>query len=238
MTATRAQSLALSKSWLGRHEDPPGSNRCWVTSWFGIIGPWCAMMQSLRLYTLGFRYPGAQTPKGWASADMMYRYWKNKGWLTTHPEPGDLVFFHFPGEHAGCNHVGEFLSWPSPSQVKTRDGNTSGTNPTDGGMVADMTRSRSYVLGYGKVAFAPPSSAPVTKPATWWVRTLMLTSPYQHGPDVSACQKRLVAAGHSPGKVDGIYGTSTVAAVKAFQKAKNLKVDGVVGATTAHALGG
>lgn len=238
MTATRAQSLALSKSWLGRHEDPAGSNRCWVTAWFGIIGPWCAMMQSLRLFTLGFRYTGAQTAKGWASAEMMHQYWIRKGWMTSHPEPGDLVFFHFPGEHAGCNHVGEFLSFPASTTVKTRDGNTSGTNPADGGMVADMVRSRSYVLGYGKVAFAAAGTAPVTRPATWWVRTITLTSPYTKGPDVLACQKRLKALGFYTGALDSTFGPVMFAAVKAFQKAKGLRVDGIVGPATAHAIGG
>jgi len=52
------------------------------------------------------------------------------------------------------------------------------------------------------------------------------------GNDVAAVQKRLIQLQYNPGKADGIYGPNTAAAVKAFQKAVRIEVDGVVGPVT------
>lgn len=60
------------------------------------------------------------------------------------------------------------------------------------------------------------------------------------GWDVKHLQTALIAAGYSVGLtgVDGDFGRRTLIAVNAFQKAKGLKVDGVVGKNTVEALGG
>jgi peptidoglycan hydrolase-like protein with peptidoglycan-binding domain len=50
-----------------------------------------------------------------------------------------------------------------------------------------------------------------------------------HGPDVSRLQQLLEDAGHSPGPIDGIFGPRTEAAVRSYQEAKQLNVDGIVG---------
>lgn len=51
------------------------------------------------------------------------------------------------------------------------------------------------------------------------------------GDTVKALQKQLIALGYDVGKkgADGDFGSATLAAVKAFQKANGLKADGVVG---------
>ncbi len=56
------------------------------------------------------------------------------------------------------------------------------------------------------------------------------------GAEVKTIQRLLNAMGHSCGKVDGIFGSGTLAAVKAFQKAKGLDVDGIVGKNSWNAL--
>jgi peptidoglycan L-alanyl-D-glutamate endopeptidase CwlK len=57
------------------------------------------------------------------------------------------------------------------------------------------------------------------------------------GDDVSKLQERLKQLGFPPGVADGVFGAGTEAAVLAFQKNKGLVADGVVGPTTAAALG-
>lgn len=56
------------------------------------------------------------------------------------------------------------------------------------------------------------------------------------GAEVSRLQARLKELGHYGGPVDGAFGGGTEAAVRAFQKAKKLDVDGAVGPVTWGAL--
>jgi hypothetical protein len=51
-------------------------------------------------------------------------------------------------------------------------------------------------------------------------------------------QQQLAAAGFNPGPIDGIFGARTASAVRAFQSARGLKVDGIAGPQTMGALGG
>ncbi len=52
------------------------------------------------------------------------------------------------------------------------------------------------------------------------------------GDNVIALQTGLAAKGYYTGKIDGIFGAGTLKAVKAFQKAESLKVDGLAGKAT------
>jgi hypothetical protein len=65
---------------------------------------------------------------------------------------------------------------------------------------------------------------------------LHVTSPPMSGRDVAAIQEKLTALGYAPGVVDGIYGPTTAAAVRAYQRDNGLEVDGVVGPETRKAL--
>lgn len=56
------------------------------------------------------------------------------------------------------------------------------------------------------------------------------------GADVKRLQELLNELGYDCGTADGIFGSKTEAAVKAFQKAHGLYVDGIVGAKTRDAL--
>lgn len=49
-------------------------------------------------------------------------------------------------------------------------------------------------------------------------------------------QAALYISGHNPGTIDGIFGTNTLSAVKAFQRSKGLSVDGIIGINTWRAL--
>ncbi|WP_442914149.1 peptidoglycan-binding protein [Kribbella sp. NBC_00359] len=56
------------------------------------------------------------------------------------------------------------------------------------------------------------------------------------GDDVAALQQRLTDLGYFSGAVDGVFGYKTESAVRRFQRAKGLVVDGVAGPATQQAL--
>lgn len=58
------------------------------------------------------------------------------------------------------------------------------------------------------------------------------------GKDVSTLQQKLKALGHYTYTVDGIYGSITASAVRKYQRANGLKVDGIAGPRTLSALAG
>lgn len=78
----------------------------------------------------------------------------------------------------------------------------------------------------------PPTAAASTAAPSVALRTLRLTSPRMTGPDVKTLQVRLGIGD------DGVFGTGTVAAVKAYQSSHGLQPDGVVGPKTWGSLFG
>lgn len=70
----------------------------------------------------------------------------------------------------------------------------------------------------------------ITNDKSTWLRT------GTSGPAVEDLQKKLLAAGFDPGPLDGSFGPKTQAAVRAFQTAKGIGVDGVVGPETRATL--
>ena len=66
---------------------------------------------------------------------------------------------------------------------------------------------------------------------------LTLEDPNISGTLVKNVQRALKKAGFNPGKIDGLYGPHTVAAVFAFQQSNRLVADGIVGPLTAKKLG-
>lgn len=58
------------------------------------------------------------------------------------------------------------------------------------------------------------------------------------GPDVRQLQEQLKKAGFDPGAINGTFGPETEAAVRAFQQAKGLQLDGIAGQQTWGALYG
>lgn len=78
---------------------------------------------------------------------------------------------------------------------------------------------------------------PVDSPASASFR-LRLRTPRMRGKKVRQLQRALKKAGYDVGKIDGIFGSRTSQAVKDFQRANGLDVDGVVGPKTARRLKG
>lgn len=57
------------------------------------------------------------------------------------------------------------------------------------------------------------------------------------GNEVSQIQEKLKRWGYYNGSIDGIYGSKTLSAVKAFQRKNGLTVDGIAGQKTLSAMG-
>ena len=66
---------------------------------------------------------------------------------------------------------------------------------------------------------------------------LRLKNPNMAGKLIERLQRKLDAAGFSPGDIDGTFGPHTAAAVRAFQLANGLVADGEAGPQTLEALG-
>lgn len=64
------------------------------------------------------------------------------------------------------------------------------------------------------------------------MRQLQLQTPNMRGTDVADWQRFLIAQGLSTGPADGIFGTGTAAATRAFQTAAGMGADGIVGTFT------
>ncbi|MGN0762880.1 MAG: peptidoglycan-binding protein, partial [Aristaeellaceae bacterium] len=96
------------------------------------------------------------------------------------------------------------------------------------------------LLGGSSASTTTPPPAATTAPDTGsssatGMPTRTLRKGYT-GDDVKSLQTRLKALGYYTGSIDGKYGSGTVAAVKAFQKAAGLQQDGIAGPATCKAL--
>ena len=81
---------------------------------------------------------------------------------------------------------------------------------------------------------ATPTPQPTEAPATG--DTYVTLRKNDKGENVAELQEALIKLGYLNGKADGNYGNKTVAAVRAFQKANGLTVDGSAGAETQSVL--
>lgn len=60
-------------------------------------------------------------------------------------------------------------------------------------------------------------------------RFIRLTPIPMKGPDVELAQTRLKLSGYDPGNIDGIWGPKSDLALRAFQRARKLQEDGIIG---------
>jgi len=102
--------------------------------------------------------------------------------------------------------------------------------------MAKQTADTAASAGAGAATKAPAPSTPPAA-ATASLKPGETLSVGSSGPNVAALQKKLGEAGFATGETDGNFGKGTQSAVMAFQKSKNLSIDGVVGPATASALG-
>jgi hypothetical protein len=141
----------------GLGEDPPDSNHNFITKWYGVDGPWCAMTVSRALLESGFSsddetvlVPGVEqtTVKGWAFVPFVKKNFEDAGrFFTDAPERGDLVIFDFEGD-GEPDHIGVLEEDLGDGTVLTWEGNT----PAN--IVEKKRRSRSIIAGFCRPPYA------------------------------------------------------------------------------------
>lgn len=138
--------------------------------WYGMNhNPWCAMAVSKWSYDAGLPIP-ATTAKGYAYCPSGVAYFKRIGRFNSTPAVGAHVYFEFPGEGAGVNHVGIVEKVLDNGVIQTIEGNTDD---------AVLRRKRkSFIAGYGHPPYSDSASGPafpianaLTKPASSIVST-------------------------------------------------------------------
>ena len=181
----------------------------------------------LLLHTKGYAYINCETMAALAKA---------AGRLYDKPQPGDVVLFY---KSSGYYHT-EFCYAVSGNTFKTIGFNTSGASyvVANGGGCCQ----KSYNLTSTSAKFFRPaykstalSTSGTTTSGVTSVDYLKLGS---SGSAVKDLQNKLKALGYDIGKcgADGDYGSDTYNAVKAFQKANGLEVDGIAGENTINKL--
>ena len=148
------KALDVATRYIGVSEDPPGSNKVMFSAWYGMIGPWCAMFVTYcfvksdsKSFVKGSKY--AYCPYILADAKA------SRNGLriipTTSARTGDIVLFDW-NKDGTADHVGIVNVAPNKRKTFTSvEGNTSGTNPSDGGMVALMERKVTDVIAFVRV---------------------------------------------------------------------------------------
>lgn len=195
--------------------------------WYKMNGvPWCAQFVSWCAAQAGISE--SIIPKH-ASCTIGISWFKRHGrWHDRagyKPQAGDIAYFTHDGKNAA--HVG-VVAAVDATRIYTIEGNTSNAAELvdNGGCVAKksylLTSAR--ILGYGNPAYVGASAAAAVPASILRLRS--------KGADVVTLQNRLNKLGFPCGSADGDFGPRTLEAVKAFQAARGLVVDGVVGPAT------
>lgn len=155
-TPMRERAFAKAVGEIGTKEHPPDSNRVKYSSWYGIIGSWCAMFVtwcyveagSKETFRKGQRY--AFVP--FMVDDARGRDWHLVRITKDSVARGDIVTFDWEGGGVGgaalaSDHVGLFDSWinKSAGTFRTVEGNTAIGNDSNGGEVMRRDRNMSQV---------------------------------------------------------------------------------------------
>lgn len=236
-----ASVLARARGQLGVAESPPGSNRVLYSDWYGLRGPWCAMFVSWVFFHEGLPLP-ATAPRGFAYTPSGAAWFKREGrWHTSRPQPGDLVFFDFPGDGVNrISHVGIVEQVMADGSIHALEGNTDERGGRTGGKVMRRAR-RVGIVGYGRppwpagtagpAAEAPTEAAnvaPVVASGTTdgfkeRVMALPVLRRGDTGHHVRILQGLMIAHGAAPAGVkveewvDGEFGEGTERELKAWQ---------------------
>lgn len=201
--------------------------------------PWCATFLSV-CFAEAYGYENAKKLLCgglFASCTVGRRQFKNKGRYYSTPKAGDIVMFKRASGRTELVHTG-LVTKVSGGYIYTIEGNTSGEPGVvaNGGSVAEKRHKTGYsrIDGYCRPDYAQKEDAGGVDKVTI---ELEQVSKGSKGEIVSTVQRLLIALGFKgkDGKVlsvDGSFGGNTEFAVKSFQRARNVEVDGYVGKDT------
>lgn len=159
-------------------------------------------------------------------------YYQRAGrFCTGGPQPGDQVFFGAAGK---VQHTG-LVYFADQGHLYTVEGNISpDSRVVSGGFMVCIkvySLKSSRIIGYGRPNWAK-EEAKKQEESTVTVTLKELTKGAK-GEQVKTVQRLLESLGYdTKNGADGSFGSGTLAAVKAFQKAKGLAADGCVGIRT------
>lgn len=167
-----------------------------------------------------------QTSELGACCTYSMQYYKAKGRLDMNPKVGDQIFFRY-SSGTGSDHTGIVVDVTSTT-VTTVEGNSSD-------VVKKITYKRGdkTIVGYGHPLYPEEVK-----------KEVLLTFQFpqlQKGDNnynVKILQVLLNGLGYNCGVVDGDFGNNTFEAVKKYQKANGLTVDGIVGQQTLNKIFG
>jgi hypothetical protein len=205
----------------------PKNNGAWKGPWdCAEFLSWCVFQVTGRLYGCADNHVNP------ARADAYTGYWQRDAAAIGRPvsvaiaaqTPGAAVV-----RYAQPNPIGHIV-------FSDGAGGTLEAHSASTGVVQRKLANRRWDAGilvpgveYSHAADTMVVSAPLL--------VLRLSDPLMRGAIVREVQRALKVAGIHPGKIDGLYGAQTVAAVNAFQITRGLVPDGEVGPETARLLG-
>ena len=203
--------------------------------------PWCDVFIDW-VFLTAYGYENALhllcQPERSAGAGCTYslQYYREKGQFhTDNPQRGDQIFFGT--SLSNSTHTG-LVEKVENGCVYTIEGNSS-----------DQVCRRRYaltdscILGYGRPAYDQVTSTPIA-PTEYADVSLPVLRRGMTALSIAVAQLLLIRHGYSCGgnivngveELDGVYGSGTEEAVRAFQRAKGLTADGVISADTWAAL--
>jgi hypothetical protein len=173
-TSIGLKMLKEAVKHLGVEEQPADSNRVLFSTWYGVIGPWCAMMVSF----CGVKVGSKVFKKGsfYAYCPFMFNDAQravNGLILTYRPKDGNPVLFDWQGlgRRGIADHVGLYATEATLRQIAPKaldaairqfgrlgagdfwcvEGNTSVGNDSNGGKQMIRKRNRAQVQAYVEV---------------------------------------------------------------------------------------
>lgn len=245
-TEARERTLDFAVSLRGKcDERPPGSNHNFITEWYGIDGPWCAMGVSYVFH----KTDQEEIPK-MAYTPSFANWFKEDGRFFVddrRARRGDIAFFDFPDSLRRIQHVGFLLKPYGNGTFQTMEFNTSSGSAgsqDDGGNAYIRTRLGGDIVGWGR----PRYNGNVDKPTfdfparAWFGRG-------DSGADIKMWQRDLRQWARdvmhpSFDRVDflkkvqvtGKFDEFTQKGTMTFQNMKRLDVDGRVGVHTLRVM--